>query len=175
MVAVRLDFAQVRRTLPHGPGMVLLDRVEELVPGVRLCAVKTVSGGEPCYAGLSPASGGAAYAYPVSLLIESFGQAAAVLWLHSAAASQRDQVLMLAGVRDCTFVASAYPGDVLRHVVELEHRSDGAAFVTGHTAVGPRRIASYGSLTAVVRPRAALPVRAGAALSTTDREEEGRP
>lgn len=159
MVAVRLDFPQLRRTLPHGPGMLLLDRVEELRPGVGLTAVKTVSGIEPCYAGLDPDDDVEAYAYPSCLLLESFGQAAAVLWLHSVGATRPDEVLMLAAARDCEFVGRAYPGDVVRHVVELDHRSDGAAFVTGRSSVGARPIATYGSLTAVVRPRTALPAR----------------
>jgi len=162
---VDLDFAQLRRLLPHGPGMVLLDRVEELEPETGLTAFKTISGGEPCYALLDGSAGIDAFAYPASLLLESFGQAAAVLWLCSTPAAER--VLMFAGAKECEFTGHAYPGDTVRHVVRLEHRSEGAAFVSGHTLVGERRIASYGSLTAVVRPRSALPEPAAVASITT--------
>jgi 3-hydroxyacyl-[acyl-carrier-protein] dehydratase len=154
-----LDYPRIRGVLPHGHGMVLLYRVDELVPGERIVAVKAVSGGELCYAGLAPDAPAAAYAYPVSLLLESFGQAAAVLWLSGGQASRRvpDEVLMLAAARDCRFERPAYPGDLLRHVVRLEHRSDGATFVSGHTERNGELVASYGSLTAVVRARAQLP------------------
>jgi 3-hydroxyacyl-[acyl-carrier-protein] dehydratase len=164
-----LDFAELRRILPHGPGMVLLDGVEELLPGVRLVAIKTISGVEPCYAGLDARSSSRAYAYPPSLLLESFGQAAAVLWLRSLS-SPTEQVLMLAAARTCVFHGHAFPGDVVHHVVELEHCTDDAAFVSGRTTVGSRLIASYGSLAAVVRPRGALPAPVGAGLSTTHTE-----
>jgi len=159
MVVVTLNFAQLRQLLPHGPGMVLLDRVEELRPGVELRAVKSISGGELCYAGVDAAAGIDAFAYPASLLLESFGQAAAVLWLNSEPSGQR--VLMFAAAKDCRFTGHAYPGDVIQHVVRLEHRSEAAAFVSGHTSVGTHRIASYGSLTAVVRPRSEMSAPAG--------------
>lgn len=151
-----LDFAQIRRTLPHGPEMVLLDRVEFLKPAVEICAIKAISGAEPCYFGLGSQATIEDYAYPASLVLESFGQAAAMLWLHSTVVIQPDQVLMFVAARDCVLFGHAYPGDVLRHFARLEHRSDGAAFVSGHTSLASGRIASYGSLTAVVRCRSVL-------------------
>lgn len=158
----RLDFAAVRATLPHGHPMVLLDRVVALRPGYFIHAVKAVSGSEPCYAGLDRSTLGYGYAYPASLIVESFGQAAAILWLRShlrhGAARRDDEVLMLAAVRDCRFEGRAFPGDVLHHTARLEHRSNGAAFVSGETRVRRHRIASFGSLLAVVRPASALPV-----------------
>lgn len=149
---VALDRAGIAGLLPHGPGMVLLDRAVLVEPGVELHAYHAITGGEPCYA-----SGAAAEppAYPECLLLESFGQAAGVLWLHTGPVRRADRLLMLAAARDCTFSGWAYPGDVLRHVVRLDHRSDGAAFVSGRTWVGDRPIADYGSLTAVTRPRTA--------------------
>jgi 3-hydroxyacyl-[acyl-carrier-protein] dehydratase len=160
--ATTLDFAQIRRTLPHGPEMVLLDRVEFLKPAIEICAIKAISGAEPCYFGLDSRATIEDYAYPASLVLESFGQAAAMLWLHSTVVAQPDQVLMFVAARDCVFSGHAYPGDVLRHVARLEHRSDGAAFVSGHTSLTSGRIASYGSLTAVVRCRSVLAAPTGA-------------
>jgi 3-hydroxyacyl-[acyl-carrier-protein] dehydratase len=153
--------------------MVLVDRVVALEPGVSIEAIKTVSGSEPCYAGLDPTLDQDRYAYPMSLVIESFGQAAAVLWLHSdpTGCGDRGSVLMFAAARDCEFVSAAYPGDLLHHRVRLERTVAGTAFASGDTRVGERTIASYASMVAVVRPEATLRValdRCGQPLGVTD-------
>jgi 3-hydroxyacyl-[acyl-carrier-protein] dehydratase len=150
-----LALPEIRRILPHGPAMVLLDRVERLLPGREIRAVKLISGSEPCYAGLDDRLPLAAHAYPRSLVLESFGQAAAVLWLRTEPPPP-GQVLMFVAARECRFSGHAYPGDVLRHVVRLEHHRAGTAFVSGYSSVAGERIASFGSLAAVVRPRSAL-------------------
>jgi 3-hydroxyacyl-[acyl-carrier-protein] dehydratase len=154
-----LDLGAIRRLLPHGHPMVLLDRVVAVEPGVGLRAIKAISGSEPCYADVAPGLPPECYAYPSSLLVESFGQAAALLWLLSNDAPElsEDLVLMFAAARDCEFTGLAYPGDVLRHDVRLVQVAAGTAFVSGTTHTRPsRQIASFGSLIAAVRPRPSL-------------------
>ena len=163
-----LDHAQLRALLPHRHPMLLLDSVIAVEPGVSLAAVKAISACEPCYGDLPDGCRGASYAYPASLLIESFGQAAAVLWLLSARAAGRaaEGLPMFTAARDCALWSPAYPGDVVRHQVLLDHAVDGAAFVTGESFVGQRCVAEFGSLMAVVRPPDAVLARAGAATGT---------
>ncbi|MEU5695833.1 beta-hydroxyacyl-ACP dehydratase [Actinosynnema sp. NPDC020468] len=152
-----LDHARIRALLPHRHPMVLLDRVESIEPGVRLIATKAVTVTEPCYRDLPDTAPASAYAYPVSLLLESFGQAAAVLWLHGG--RRPDGLLpMLAALRDCVLEHPVYPGDVLRHEVLLEHGGEGVSTASGTTRVGDRRVAVMGSFLAVVRPRTDLPI-----------------
>jgi 3-hydroxyacyl-[acyl-carrier-protein] dehydratase len=141
-----LDHAALRAILPHRHPMLLLDRVTSLQPGRSITAEKSVSGSEPCY------QHARSYAFPTSLLIESMGQAAAVLWLSGAGGVPAGQVLMLTLIRDFHVAHAAFPGDVLRHEVWLDHVSDGSAIAAGETWVGARRIATAGSLLAVVRP-----------------------
>lgn len=146
-----LDRSAIVRVLPHRPPILLLDRVDELVPGERLVASRTISADEPCYRGLSCL----AHAYPVPLVLESFAQAAAVLWsLSDGEPAAGDQLPLLAGLRDCRFSSAAFPGDVLRHVVRFGHRKSDAAYGMGETWVGDRRIATMGRFLAVRRPRA---------------------
>jgi 3-hydroxyacyl-[acyl-carrier-protein] dehydratase len=151
-----LEYRDIRAILPQGPPAVLLDRVEWIRDGT-LRAVKAISGCEPCYvhlpAGLPPAR----YAYPWSLMLESFGQAAAVLWHHTTGRLVDDEhVLMFAAARDCVFEGRAYPGDVLCHEVTLENSVADTGFATGTSWVGDRRIATMGSFIAVRRPVAVL-------------------
>jgi len=154
-----LDHTAIRHVLPQGHPMVLVDRVVALDPGVSIVGLKAITGSEPCYqhlpAGLPPAR----YAYPVSLLMESFGQAAALLWFskHGELGRTGDfNLLMFAAARSCRFDGAAYPGDVLRHIVELEHVVADTAFATGQTWVGHRRIATFGNMAAVIRHSSVL-------------------
>jgi len=133
--------------------MMLVDQVEWLDPGRALRAVKAISGSEPCYQHLPPGLPRERYAYPVSLIIESFGQAAVVLWQSGADAgfTGGETLLAFAAARDCRFEAHAYPGDILRHEVEFEHAVSGTGFAKGEIWVGDRRIATIGSVIAVRR------------------------
>jgi 3-hydroxyacyl-[acyl-carrier-protein] dehydratase len=148
-----LAHAELRALLPQRWPMLLLDRVDELEPGVRITAVKAVTGAEPCYQDLPDGLAAARYAYPFPLVLESFGQACAVLWRASTAAEPGD-VLMFAAARDCVPRAAVHPGDVLRHEARLEHVMPGTAFACGSTWVGDREVATFGSLVAVARPAA---------------------
>jgi 3-hydroxyacyl-[acyl-carrier-protein] dehydratase len=149
---MELDHAGIRALLPHRHPMLLSDRVEEVAPGESLAAVKAISGCEPCYRDLPDDCPAHRYAYPVSLLIESFGQAAAVLWLLSRPGGETaGRLPMFVAARDCRLEHPVYPGDVVRHRVRLEHGAGSAALATGESWVGARRVATFGSMMAVVR------------------------
>jgi 3-hydroxyacyl-[acyl-carrier-protein] dehydratase len=157
-----LDHADIRAILPQRYPMLLLDRVLSVEPGVSVRAIKAISACEPCYAGLADGLGQDSYAYPVSLLIESFGQAAAVLWLVTTAGIASDDILLFAGARDCVIKSPAYPGDVLCHTARLARVADGTALVEGETLVGDRPVAVMGSLIAAIRPAHSIPIPQGA-------------
>jgi 3-hydroxyacyl-[acyl-carrier-protein] dehydratase len=144
-----LDCTAIRALLPHGHPMLLVDRVDRLVPGTELTSVKAVTLSEPCYRDVPVDAPADRYAYPLSLLIESFGQSAALLWL--ADRETAGLVPMFAALRDCRVEGMARPGDVLRHRVRLDHAVAGAAFATGETFAGGRRLATFGSIMAVTR------------------------
>jgi 3-hydroxyacyl-[acyl-carrier-protein] dehydratase len=148
-----LEHADIMRLLPHRHPVLQVDRVLELVPGERIVAIKAITGAEPCYAGLGPESSHHAYAYPMSLMIESMGQAGGVLWLHGArlAGEELDGTLIFGAARDLELTGAAYPGDVLRHVVEVDTIKGTNAFLRGETWVGDKRIATVGSILAVLR------------------------
>jgi len=150
-----LEHAELKRILPHRHPILQIDRVVEFEPHRRIVATKAISGCEPCYADLAD---DADHRFPTSLLVESMGQAGGVLWLHSAALSGEPPAgtLILGSARDVTLTGAAYPGDVLRHVVELDSVKGENAFMTGETWVGERRIATVGSMLAVMRADDAL-------------------
>src|SRR5262249_26672202 len=87
------------------------------------------------------------------LILESFGQAAAILWLESARPTGLDaeELLMFTVARDCEVISTAYPGDVLRHHVQLDNMVGDNVFVTGEVVIGDRRIMTIGSMVATLR------------------------
>lgn len=153
-----LEYSQIRSILPQGHPMVLVDRVESLEPGVSIVGIKAITGSEPCYRNLDNGLRPERYAYPTSLLVESFGQTAAILWLQSNKSGKRhqDEVLVFVGARNLQIEGHAYPGDVLRHVARLDRVISDTVFVEGEVWLNDRRIASIGSMIAALRPRSAL-------------------
>ncbi|MDJ0346541.1 hypothetical protein QMK19_33115 [Streptomyces sp. H10-C2] len=149
-----IDHVRIRELLPVRHPMLLVDRVDSLDPGRRISTVKAVTGSEPCYQSLPEGLSAAGYAYPRSLVFESFGQSAALLWLASTGAGVPDGVLMLAAMRGCRFAGGVQPGETMRHVVRLEQLSSGAAFLSGEIWAGAQCVAVVDQLIAVNRPRA---------------------
>jgi 3-hydroxyacyl-[acyl-carrier-protein] dehydratase len=156
------DHARIRAILPQRYPLLLVDQVLELQPGSFIRTIKAISGCEPCYAQLEDGAESWRYQYPPSLIIESLGQSAALLWFadHEIAPDD-DRTLMFAGARDFRFEGSAYPGDVLRHDVRLDAVVADTAFASGETWAGGRRIATVSTMIATRRPvrppRAPLP------------------
>ncbi|MCG8914797.1 beta-hydroxyacyl-ACP dehydratase [Actinokineospora sp. PR83] len=150
-----IEHSHLKALLPHRHPILQVDRVLELEPDRRIVAVKAISGAEPCYADLG-ADGD--HAYPASLLLESLGQTAAVLWLRSAELAGRPTAgtLIFGAARDIEFPGPALPGDVLRHVVELESDKGDNALLRGETWVGDRLVASVGSMHVALRGAAEL-------------------
>lgn len=148
-----LDHAAVRRVLPHRHPVLLVDEVAELVPGERIVATKAVTGSEPCYADLAEDLPGSAYAYPASLLVESFGQSGAVLWLRTAEAAGTPVrgTLVFGSARDVSITGSARPGQLLRHVVRIDRTVGDNVLMEGEIWAGDERIATVGSVLAAVR------------------------
>jgi 3-hydroxymyristoyl/3-hydroxydecanoyl-(acyl carrier protein) dehydratase len=168
------DLPAIRRTLPHGHPMLLVDRVLELRPGDSIIAVKAITHAEPCYGALDAGAGPGDYAYPESLLLESFGQAAALMWMLGRDSGARGTgVLMLTVGRDCRIEGRALPGDVVRHEARLDAVVGDNVLVSGESFVGARRILTVGSMMAVIRPPAAITAhaRGDEPERQTDRQE----
>jgi 3-hydroxyacyl-[acyl-carrier-protein] dehydratase len=146
------DHAGVRAILTHRPPILLVDRVEEIEYFDRIVATKAVSACEPCYAGMAETRDQRRFAYPGSLMIESFGQSGAVLWLESARQDGRALIgdPVVAEASDVLFHRAAYPGDTLRHEARIERIVGNRAYLYGRTLVGGDLAAEYGSLVATV-------------------------
>ncbi|MDQ1722254.1 MAG: 3-hydroxyacyl-[acyl-carrier-protein] dehydratase [Pseudonocardiales bacterium] len=154
------EHADVRAVLPQRFPLLLVDRVLELDPGRCISTVKAVTGTDACFADLPEGAESWRYSYPCSLIIESFGQSAALLWLNGRLPTPGDeQVLMFVGATNFCFEGAAYPGDVLRHEVRIDSVIADTAFASGEIWVGDRRLATVATLVATRRP--VRPAQAG--------------
>jgi 3-hydroxyacyl-[acyl-carrier-protein] dehydratase len=161
------DHAQVRKVLPHRHPILLVDRVDELSYFDRAVAIKAVTGAEPCYSELAEDAPRTAFGYPRTLMLESFCQSGAFLWLTSAreTGQQIFGSLIFAVAREVSFHHSAYPGDTLRNVVEIERIVADTAFFRGQIWIGDQRAAEVRSVVAAVRPELGDPGRSAALAS----------
>jgi 3-hydroxyacyl-[acyl-carrier-protein] dehydratase len=105
------------KTLPHRYPFLLVDRVEELVPGERIHAYKNVTINEEFFTGHFPH-------YPVMpgvLIIEALAQAAGVLSFKTMEqAPSEDTVIFFVGIDDARFKRPVVPGDRLDLHVTIE-------------------------------------------------------
>jgi 3-hydroxyacyl-[acyl-carrier-protein] dehydratase len=109
----------------------LVDRIEEIEPGVRAVGLKNVTQNEPFFQGHFPD-------YPVMpgvLIIEAMAQVGAVGVM--AGGEHRDRLALFAGIDGVRFRRQVLPGDVLRIEVEITRlkgkvgRGKGRATVEG--------------------------------------------
>ncbi len=126
-----LGAAEIRELIPHRYPFLLVDRIEEVEPGVRAVGVKNVSQNEPFFQGHFPD-------YPVMpgvLIVEALAQVGAVGVM--GVEEYRDKLALFAGIDGVRFRRQVVPGDVLRMEVEIQRlkgrvgRGKGRATVEG--------------------------------------------
>jgi len=149
---------RILRVMPHGHPMRLVDRIEDGADEVSAIAYKNLSFTEPCYRDLDACSEAEALAYPLSLLLESFGQGAGLLLAKRGFLEQAGSscAVVFGQFEDIEILGHAYPGECLRHEVRLEQLVGRLAVLSGHSWVGQRPIARHGSLKAFLTPVATL-------------------
>lgn len=149
-----MSYAEILALLPVRHPMVLVDRIVAFKANQEIETAKAVTGSEPCYQDMTDLPA-ARYAYPRSLILESFGQSAALLWLGSKEVPG-DSLPMVGRLRGCVYSGAAFPGDVIRHRVRVDRLVDDNAFMSGESRVGDRVILTVESLIAVARPKSVV-------------------
>jgi 3-hydroxyacyl-[acyl-carrier-protein] dehydratase len=116
-----LDIRRVMAALPHRYPMLLIDRVEELIPNERIVAIKAVTINEPFFQGHFPTRP----IMPGVLLVEAMAQAAGVLAVESLGLAGTGKLVYFMAIDGAKFRQPVEPGVLLRIEVELvqERRS----------------------------------------------------
>ncbi len=131
-----LDIRRVMAALPHRYPMLLVDRVEELVPDQRITAIKAVTINESFFQGHFPGRP----VMPGVLIVEALAQAAGVLAVESLQLAGTGKLVYFMSIDEAKFRAPVEPGVLLRLEVEFLQRRPkvcrfaGRALVDGQLA-----------------------------------------
>ena len=126
--------AAIRDLIPHRYPLLLVDRIEEIDPGVRAVGIKNVTQNEPFFEGHFPD-------YPVMpgvLIVEALAQVGAVGVM--AKEEFRGKLALFAGIDGVRFRRQVIPGDVLRLEVEISRLRGVAGRGKGSAAVNGERV-----------------------------------
>jgi 3-hydroxyacyl-[acyl-carrier-protein] dehydratase len=126
--------AAIRELIPHRYPFLLVDRIEEVEPGLRAVGIKNVTQNEPFFEGHFPD-------YPVMpgvLIVEALAQVGAV-WV-MAKEEFRGKLALFAGIDGVRFRRQVVPGDVLRLEVEISRLRGVAGLGKGSATVNGERV-----------------------------------
>jgi 3-hydroxyacyl-[acyl-carrier-protein] dehydratase len=127
-----MSFEEVKAHLKQRFPFIMVDRVLELEPGVRIKTLKNVAGNEIQFLGHFPD-----YAImPGTSIVEAIGQSASILFSHSTGKGMDAKEFMaLAAVNDMRFLVPVTPGDAMTIEVRVVKMTDEAALVEGVASV----------------------------------------
>ena len=131
---MKLGPAEIRDLIPHRYPFLLVDRIEELEPGVRAVGIKNVTQNEPFLQGHFPD-------YPVMpgvLIIEAMAQVGAIGVM--AGGEHKEKLALFAGIDGVRFRRQVLPGDVLRMEVEIERLKGRVGRGKGRATVDDERV-----------------------------------
>lgn len=111
-----LGINEIKEILPHRAPFLLIDKVEELVPGEKCVAYKNVTYNEYFFQGHFPQEP----VMPGVLIIEALAQAGAVAIL--TVEEFKGKIAFFGGIKEARFRGKVVPGDVLRLEVTMINR-----------------------------------------------------
>lgn len=110
-----LDVKRVMAALPHRFPMLLVDRVETLIPGEKIVAIKAVTINEPFFTGHFPGNP----IMPGVLIVEALAQTAGVLAIESLGLTGTGKLVYFMAINETKFRIPVEPGILLRLEVEF--------------------------------------------------------
>ena len=144
-VAMPLDVRRVMKALPHRFPMLLVDRVEELIPDRRISAIKAVTINEPFFAGHFPDRP----IMPGVLIVEALAQAAGVLAVESLGLTGSGKLVYFMAIDGAKFRTPVEPGVLLRLEVEFVQKRSSVCKFAGKAYVGDK-LAAQADFTAMI-------------------------
>jgi 3-hydroxyacyl-[acyl-carrier-protein] dehydratase len=140
-----LDIRAVMAALPHRYPMLLVDRVEEIVPDVSIRAVKAVSMNEGFFQGHFPGRP----IMPGVLIVEALAQAAGVLAVESLGLAGSGKLVYFMAIEGAKFRAPVEPGCLLSLEVEFVQKRATVCKFAGRALVDGK-LAAEAQFTAMI-------------------------
>ena len=111
-----LNIKEIQEIIPHRYPFLLIDKIEELEPGLRAVGYKNVTMNEYFFQGHFPTEP----IMPGVLIIEALAQVGAVAVL--SLEENKGKIAYFAGINNAKFRQKVVPGDVLRLEIEIIKR-----------------------------------------------------
>ena len=127
-----LDIGRVMAALPHRYPMLLVDRVEELVPGERIVAIKAVTINEGFFQGHFPGRP----IMPGVLIVEALAQAAGVLAVESLGLAGTGKLVYFMSIDGVKFRSPVEPGVLLTLQVDFVQKRSSVCKFAGKAFIG---------------------------------------
>ena len=145
-----LDIKRVMAALPHRYPMLLVDRVEELIPDSSIAAIKAVTINEDFFNGHFPGRP----IMPGVLIVEALAQAAGVLPVESLGLAGSGKLVYFMAIDGAKFRQPVEPGVLLRLEVEFVQKRSTVCKFAGRALV-EGKLAAEASFTAMTADPAA--------------------
>jgi UDP-3-O-[3-hydroxymyristoyl] N-acetylglucosamine deacetylase/3-hydroxyacyl-[acyl-carrier-protein] dehydratase len=142
---VHWDIGSIMEIMPHRYPFLLVDRIVELEPGVRVVGYKNVSINEPFFAGHFPAHP----IMPAVLIIEAMAQTGGVLLL-SSVDDPEGKLVYFSGIDGARFRRPVLPGDQLRFELVLVKLRGPVCVMRGEAFVGDEKVAEGQLMSTIV-------------------------
>jgi 3-hydroxyacyl-[acyl-carrier-protein] dehydratase len=140
-----LDISRVMAALPHRYPMLLVDRVEELVPDQRIAAIKAVTINESFFQGHFPGRP----IMPGVLIVEALAQAAGVLAVETFGLAGSGKLVYFMAIDEAKFRAPVEPGVLLRLEVEFVQKRATVCKFAGRALIDGK-LAAQANFTAMI-------------------------
>jgi len=140
-----LDIRRVMAALPHRYPMLLVDRVEKIVPDQSITAIKAVSMNEGFFQGHFPGRP----IMPGVLIVEALAQAAGILAVESLGLADSGKLVYFMAIEGAKFRNPVEPGCLLQLDVEFVQKRATVCKFTGRASVDGK-LAAEASFTAMI-------------------------
>ncbi|MDR3724049.1 MAG: 3-hydroxyacyl-ACP dehydratase FabZ [Terracidiphilus sp.] len=128
------DIQEIMSLLPHRYPFLLIDRVVEFEPKVRLVAIKNVTVNEPFFQGHFPGTP----IMPGVLVIEAMAQAGAILMMNEFE-DRSSKLAVFTGIDKAKFRRQVIPGDQLRIEVTVLNFKSRVGRMEAHVTIDGKR------------------------------------
>ncbi len=132
-----LDIEKVLEMIPHRYPFLMIDRVQDLVPGSHAVGLKNVTINEQFFQGHFPSRP----VMPGVLIIESMAQTAAVLVVHTLGGDAEGKLVYFMSIDGAKFRKPVTPGDSLRVEVDTQQNRGRVWKFKGVAKVGDEAVA----------------------------------
>ena len=139
------DITRILAALPHRYPMLLVDRVEELVPDERIAAIKAVTINEGFFQGHFPDRP----IMPGVLIVEALAQAAGVLAVESLGLAGSGKLVYFMAIDEAKFRQPVEPGVLLRLEVEFVQKRATVCKFAGRALIDGK-VAAQANFTAMI-------------------------